>query len=119
MTVETTSLLNMALLSEASYVLFDKVANTSDNALLIEALTNQRNFNGAFSFTQATEFVENWSVRHHEPNTSSGFSASLFYSASENRYVYAIRGTEPEAFVNSADLAADVGDIVVDGLAAA
>ena len=106
----TSLLFETAQLAEASYADFPAFDNT------LEALIG-----AGLSSTQAEDLIQHWALvpNSHQPNTSSGYSATLFQSLDNtNEYVYAIRGTEPEAFVNSADLAADVGDIVVDGLAA-
>jgi hypothetical protein len=70
-----------------------------------------------FSLAQAELLTDKWEVVHHQPNTDSGFSATLFKSTdpgSPQPYVLAIRGTEP----GMQDLViTDGSDIVVDGLA--
>lgn len=105
---------DMAALAEASYVLFDKIANFSDNSVL-KALQNPK-INGGFSATQSADFVATWQVVAHQGNTDSGFSATLFKNKKTGEYVYATRGTEPgDPFRDIAS--ADVGDLVVDGLA--
>ena len=53
-----------ALLSEASY------ANFSDNT--IRELQEV-----GFSLSQANDFADRWDVVYHQPNTPSGFSATL------------------------------------------
>jgi hypothetical protein len=76
----------------------------------------------AFSATQASEFAEHWRVVHHQSNTESGFSATLFERIDDDplggfqagELVYAIRGTEAGTI---GDISADVGDIMLDGLA--
>ncbi|MCU7873328.1 MAG: hypothetical protein KZQ91_11335 [Candidatus Thiodiazotropha sp. (ex Lucinoma borealis)] len=69
-----------------------------------------------FSQTQAELFTEKWEVIHHQPDTDSGFSATLFKStdsSSAQPYVLAIRGTD-----GFRDLVITDGwDIVADGLA--
>ncbi len=75
------------------------------------------------SATQARLFIEHWSVVAHQPNTSSGFSATLFRSKTSGELVYATRGTEGAKVFSAdildgfADLGADVFDIGLDGLA--
>ncbi len=68
----------------------------------------------AFSATQAQLFTQNWQVLAHQPDTGSGFSATLFKNQESGELVYAIRGTE--SFTRDL-LATDIGDIVLDGLA--
>ena len=76
--------------------------------------------NGKFSSAQADYLLLHWSVvpNAHQPNTASGFSSTLFKSLDTGGgYVLAIRGTEPQAIINSTDLlAADIADIVADGV---
>jgi len=106
---------DIATLAEASYVLFDKLTDFTDKKVL-DALQNNIDFNGNFSATQAANFVAEWEVVSHQPNTDSGFSATLFKNKITGEYVYAARGTEPGNPM--ADIFyTDLGDIVVDGLA--
>ena len=56
-----------------------------------------------FSDTQADNFIAEYSLLHHQENTLSGFSATLFEDSSGKK-VLAIRGTE---FSNINDLYAD------------
>lgn len=108
---------DMAALAEASY------ANLIDSsAASVMASLQDAGFLGKpFSETQAADFVQHWSVvaGGHQPNTASGFSATLFQGNAGSgdfagQYVLAIRGTEEPGL----DLAyADGGDIVLDGLA--
>lgn len=113
----TTKLFALAQLAEASYARFDKFADTES------ALIAQNGNDYKFSPAQATEFVNNWRVVHHQQNLTSGFSATLFeYIGNDptsgfttGELVYAPRGTEG---LPSFDLwVADLGDIVTDGLA--
>lgn len=64
----TTSLFDQALLAEAAYADFSDPLKTKLQALK----------DAGFSETQATEFVNNWRVVHHQQNLTSGFSATLF-----------------------------------------
>lgn len=67
-TMDVEFVANMAELAEASYALFD--LNDPSTALI----------SSGFSATQAAEFVTNWSVVHHLPDTDTDFSAILFRS---------------------------------------
>ena len=109
----TTKLFELAQLAEASYANF---INSNTN----QALTDQN-----FSLAQATELVANWQVISQQPNTLGGYSGTLFkYIGNDpnsgfanGEYVFSLRGTEPDYIINSIDLAVDLGDIAVDGLA--
>jgi hypothetical protein len=59
--------------------------------------------------------VDIWGLLAHQPNTDSGYSATLFKSKEDGSYVYAIRGTELSDIPG--DIATDVYDIVTDGIA--
>ena len=98
-------------LAEASYSDF----RTSD---YVKNLTSKD-----FSNTQAQDFVSRWNIvpGTHQPNTATGFSATVFQGTAEagslaGQYVLAIRGTEPLT-LPPVDLFTDVGDIILDGLA--
>jgi len=95
----TGSLFEQAQLAEASYAdLWDEGTNS-----LITNLDDVQDALIAYSFSekQAQEFTQNWEVISHQPDTVSGFSATLFrrktndpisgYEAGE--YVYSIRGS--------------------------
>ncbi len=105
-------------LAEASYSLLQDVSYIDDAELTRRLLlANKGSFNGEFSFAQATALVSRWGVTNHQVNTASGFSATLFANKEAvGEMVLAIRGTEP--FIQGGrDLSADIGDIVLDGLA--
>ena len=57
---------------------------------------------GDFTPTQAKRFFEKYELLNHQPNTSSGFSATLFQDKESKEYILAIRGTE-----NGSDIKAD------------
>ena len=107
---DLTKAYDMAALSEASYVLFDKLYDFNDDKALIAALQNKNDFNGGFSATQAELFVATWQVVAHQGNTDSGFSATLFKNKRTGEYVYAARGTEPSYPFNDIT-SADIGDL--------
>ncbi|WP_343293466.1 hypothetical protein AAHN93_03610 [Vandammella animalimorsus] len=108
-----------ALLSEACYTDFDP----GDDGILDAKDIEGGLKNKSFSKSQANDFVTRWEVVYQERNTPSGFSATLFKSKDPNAaqpYVVAVRGTEfglqwqPPFF--TADVQADVGDIILDGI---
>ena len=100
---------DMAVLAEASY------ANLLlENDIYDELQSADFGAGQSFSATQAAEFVTNWTVVNHQPDTSTGFSATVFQSKNNGEYTLAIRGTAQ----NDIDLiGADLGNIVLDGLA--
>ncbi|MEW8069072.1 MAG: hypothetical protein AB2792_10850 [Candidatus Thiodiazotropha sp.] len=100
---------NYALLSEAAYAnLQNKFSSEDVKSSLI---------NKDFSLTQAADFVTHWRVAHHLPNTSTGFSATIFESLDNpGEYVFAIRGTEPGHWPTDVVLT-DIADIGADGIA--
>ena len=68
---------NLVELAEASYADLQDY----DNDAVEEALTDDEGeIESKFSATQASNFVERWSVLHHQPDTDSDFSATLFKS---------------------------------------
>ena len=116
MAISTSRFFDLTSLAEASYVLFDKLKGDYSRATVENAIKNASDFEGRFSASQASAFVNHWEVIHHQPDTASGFSATLFKSTDPGRqkpYVLAIRGTAgPQDLI-----AVDFSDIVVDGLA--
>lgn len=110
-------LFDMASLSEAAYADFVISAvlqsSTEDIKIALKAK--------GWSDTQATEFLTHYRVVSQQPNTATGYSATLFERLSDGgaptgEYVFAQRGTEPFAQLGL-DLAVDIGDLVADGLA--
>ncbi|MES9974291.1 MAG: hypothetical protein ABW094_08525 [Candidatus Thiodiazotropha sp.] len=120
--MRTEAISDNSLLAEASYARFDKVDFTIDDQVRValQRIGTDENESDdpdkGFSLTQAELFTEKWEVVHHQPDTDSGFSATLFKStdaSSDQPYVLAIRGTD-----GYRDLViTDGSDIVVDGLA--
>ena len=110
-------LFQQAQLAEAAYAnFFDDAGNliTTESQLKTALTTGD----GKFSQAQATDFVLHWRVVSQQPNTSSGFSATVFESLDHpGTYSYAVRGTEP-LFANPADLlSADARGVFLDGIA--
>ena len=62
--------------------------------------------NGEFGEIQAKNFAKRYEIRFHQPNTASGFSATLFYDKGKDRFVVGFRGTEG---LWSMDTLADIG----------
>ena len=60
---------------------------------------------GDFTPTQTQRFFERYDILIHQPNTESGFSATLFQNKESKEYTLAIRGTEPS---NIGDIKTDV-----------
>ncbi|MFY9327445.1 MAG: hypothetical protein WAO76_05420 [Georgfuchsia sp.] len=93
-----TELFQQAQLAEASYANFvDANGNliTTDAGVtgaLIAASFSQDHDDPTQS-TQATAFVAEWDVLSQLPNTSSGFSATLFKNAAGD-YEFVVRGSE-------------------------
>ncbi|MGB3937295.1 MAG: calcium-binding protein, partial [Burkholderiales bacterium] len=116
--IPTTKLSDAIQLAEASYTLLGEVPPGGD-AQLAAALANA-NLNGGFSATQAQTLAASWTIVHHQANTASGFSASLFRAKDDpSSLVLALRGTEfrdPSQALD--DLGkADIGGIILSGLA--
>lgn len=120
-----TSLFEQAQLAEAAYAKFINsvggLITTGDElkAALIASGFSQSP-NDPTQSAQATEFVKQWRVVDHIPDTASGFSATLFerLDASGNRtgeFNLAIRGSTFDSLL--LDFRADAGDIFLDGLA--
>lgn len=106
------TLLNHSLLAEAAY------ANLWNDRLnqVITADDDVKNalVTAGFSQTQAEEFIKHWEVIDHQPDTNSGFSATLFKNKQTDDYVFANRGT---AGFFSDILSADFFGIVLEGMA--
>jgi hypothetical protein len=74
--MNNSSLFNLAELAEASYA---NLINPSD-ARVAQELQNSNFNNMSFSARQANDFITRWSVLDHLPDTTSGFSATVFAS---------------------------------------
>ena len=109
-------LLDAALLAEAAYAILvnDSGQIKSPDAVLAALIAE------GWSPSQAGSFLLQYRVIHQQPNTATGFSATLFEKLNNGvptgQYVFATRGTEPTAQFGR-DLAVDIGDLVLDGLA--
>lgn len=105
----TNNFFSLAQLAEAAYADFGNPKLSLKEALLDKDKDGK---NQGFSDTQADLFLADWSVIHHQPDTGSGFSATLFKSK-DGEYVLAMRGT-----AGLLDLVrADFFEIATNGLA--
>ena len=50
--------------------------------------------NGEFGEIQAQNFAKRYTIKFHQPNTFSGFSATLFYDKEKDKFIIGFRGTE-------------------------
>ncbi len=116
------SLFEQAQLAEAAYAnLVDNAGDLLTNTLDIEAALKNGSFNNmSFSTAQATEFVDQWRIIDHLPDTASGFSATVFERLNmdgtpSGQYSLAIRGSTTANY--AVDFLADAALIVSNGVA--
>ncbi|MCU7816349.1 MAG: hypothetical protein KZQ81_14380, partial [Candidatus Thiodiazotropha sp. (ex Rostrolucina anterorostrata)] len=75
-----------ALMAEASYADFTNVDLTNRDQVItaLQRIGTDEDDpddpDKGFSLTQAREFTRRWELVHHQPDTDSGFSATLFRS---------------------------------------
>lgn len=129
-----TQLFDMASLAEAAYATFTDASGALTIASKVEFINRLQDFDAdgqkdtkSFSRTQAEEFADHYRVISQQPNTDSGYSATLFERLDEagvgtSEYVFSQRGTEAFTQLSPTaplglDLAVDLGDLVADGLA--
>jgi len=106
-------LFQQAQLAEAAYANFAAFPN-NDVGVFNALKAND------FSDKQATDFLAHWRVVSHQPNTTSGFSATVFESLDHpGQYEFAVRGSENLFSASGAVdwLAADTSDIGGQGIA--
>ena len=112
------NLFQQAQLAEAAYAnFFDTAGNLQTDRVSVLTALEKNNF----SETQAAAFVAQWRVvdQYTAPSglfgltDGTGFSATLFQNTTTGQYTFSLRGTQ----VGIADLSADIGDIVDDGIA--
>lgn len=107
-----------ALLSEAAHILFE---SPNGNGVGLSGGALQDFITGLSSSGSSRHLAQtlarDWRVVAHQPNTDSGFSATLFQRVSDGEYVMAVRGTELTEAWGLDVRDADVGGIVNDGLA--
>jgi hypothetical protein len=112
-----TDLFQQAQLAEAAYANFigsDGSLVTDDDSIKTALMAS------GISPTQATNFVSQWKVLAHQPNTDSdsdsGFSATLFENTDTGEKTLAIRGTERGSFTDWLTNYIDIGLIGSTGL---
>ncbi len=80
----TAKLFELGQLAEASYADFDGVTPSSSAGVVVGRLISGKS---EFSNIQAKEFSLHWQVVSHQPDTISGFSATLFKRLDVNQIV--------------------------------
>ncbi|HBU28883.1 MAG TPA: hypothetical protein DEB56_03775 [Thiobacillus sp.] len=110
-------LFQQAQLAQAAYADLTGTAENQTALLARLDVANKDTYNGTFSQSQAAEFVKHWRVVSHQPDTSSGFSATLFERLNSEpqptgQYTLAIRGSSEPA-----DWTADFFDLALGGVA--
>ncbi|MEH0329356.1 MULTISPECIES: alpha/beta hydrolase family protein [Campylobacter] len=80
---------------------FDSKEITLDNDI------SRVGLNDALS-KRTIDFVNRFKLLKHQPDTTSGFSATLFYDKEKDKFVVGFRGTETDNFISS------IQDIVQD-----
>ncbi|MDP3088511.1 MAG: hypothetical protein Q8M99_10045 [Methylotenera sp.] len=109
----TQNLFDQASLAEAAYANLEGITASSSPDALKLALQEG---DGKFSVAQAAEFVLHWKVVSHIPNTSTGFSATVFESLDHpGEFSLAIRGSLLSQ--GGIDFVADAKTIATDGVA--
>ncbi|WP_077246812.1 lipase family protein [Helicobacter pullorum] len=68
--------------------IFTKMRNDANETFNFDKL------NGEFREIQARNFAKRYEVIFHQPNTLTGFSATLFSDKTKNRFIVGFRGTE-------------------------
>jgi len=111
-------LVHYVQLAEAAYAhLVDSAGALLSRADEVQQALQDVAQNMSFSSKQAKNVVDNWHVLSQQPNTVTGFSATLYSNKNNSRDVLiSIRGTELHVELNR-DIGAGLGDIVLDGLA--
>lgn len=109
--ISSTKDYDIACLSEASCVDFSGIDFSDGN---VEIRLKDMGYKGHFSALAAEEFVSKWEIAAHQPETETGFSATLFKEKSTGDYYYATRGTS-QLWVDL--VKTDIMDIASDGLA--
>jgi trimeric autotransporter adhesin len=129
---QSAGLSGLADLAEAAYINFGPATNGPLGSTGLAAVLSREENATGWPPARVADFVATWRVLAHQPNTDSGFSATLFEriqvgplrEGEQPQRVVAVRGTEsafgsvPRLIETYADLAsADIGDLVTNGLA--
>ncbi|EKM9865199.1 hypothetical protein PWA69_001441 [Campylobacter coli] len=86
--------------------IFTEMRNDANEAF------NRDKLNGEFGEIQAKNVAKRYEIKFHQPNTASGFSATLFYDTHKDRFIVGFRGTESNIknpLEALKDLATDIG----------
>ena len=112
MNKETKNIFAQVWLADAAYANFVGIDITDVTAVRRRLIETR-----SFGPTEADLFVAAWTVRDFLPDTTSGFSATVFESKTNpGQFTFAIRGTQ--GLLGGTDLfVADLSDIFLDGLA--
>ena len=119
MPTSATNLFDYAILSDATYADFLSPPPgglpdySQENVARVLQLISGR----GFSESQATDFSATWEVLSQQPNTASGFSATLFRNRLTGETVFAIVGTEAAEQSGVDLIVADGVQLVGSGLA--
>lgn len=108
----------LSLLSEAAYANIQTARNVdgtfNDQKILLALTSNGQGLTNS----QALHLTDQWRVVAHQPNTSSGLSATLFEHKGNGELALAVRGTEGLFSFNGAtDWLTNIGDVGADGIA--
>jgi Ca2+-binding RTX toxin-like protein len=105
-------LFQQAQLAEAAYA--NLISAVGDQTILKQALdvAHKDLYGGSFSAAQAADFVNHWRVVDQMPDTSTGFSATVFQNTDTGQYTLAIKGS-----TDIVDFTADAGLIAINGIA--
>ncbi|ECQ5791743.1 lipase family protein [Campylobacter coli] len=83
-----------------------KIAGKKEKVGQKYSFISKGELNGEFREIQTQNFAKRYIIKFHQPNTFSGFSATLFYDIQKDEYIASFRGTEG---IVSMDAFADIG----------
>ncbi|RDU59407.1 hypothetical protein CQA53_11490, partial [Helicobacter didelphidarum] len=72
----------------------DKMAGKKEKIGKEYHFVSKDKLNGEFGEIQAQRFAKRYKIYFHQPNTRSGFSATLFYDTQKDMFIVGFRGTE-------------------------
>ncbi|GKX92933.1 hypothetical protein THJ038_17470 [Campylobacter jejuni] len=71
-----------------------KIAGKKEKVGQKYSFISKGELNGEFGELQTKNFIQRYEVQFHQPNTTSGFSATLFYDKQKDKFIIGFRGTE-------------------------
>ncbi len=71
-----------------------KIAGKKEKVGQKYSFISKGELNGEFGELQTKNFIQRYEVQFHQPNTTSGFSATLFYDKQKDEFIVGFRGTE-------------------------